>query len=70
MSKKMNIPEFGPLAGVRVVFSAIEIAGPFSAQMLAEWGLKLSGSKMWHTRIHPCAPNYPEYSRRNCMLCP
>ena len=38
MAKKINTPEFGPLSGVRVVFSAMEIAGPFSAQMMAEWG--------------------------------
>ena len=30
--------KFGPLSGLRVVFSGIEIAGPFAGQMFAEWG--------------------------------
>ncbi len=66
MSKKVNTPKFGPLAGLRVVFSAIEIAGPFSAQMLAEWGAEV----IWveHTAYADTIrvqPNYPELSRRN-----
>jgi L-carnitine CoA-transferase len=32
------MPGFGPLQGVTVVYSAIEIAGPTSAALLAEWG--------------------------------
>ena len=35
----LPMPKFGPLAGLRVVFSGIEIAGPFAGQMFAEWGL-------------------------------
>src|SRR5581483_11694758 len=31
-------PDFGPLAGVRVVFSGVAVAGPFAAQLMAEWG--------------------------------
>ena len=31
-------PDFGPLAGVRVVCSGSALAGPFSAQLMAEWG--------------------------------
>lgn len=66
MSKKVNTPKFGPLEGVRVVFSAIEIAGPFSAQMLAEWGAEV----IWvehssYTDTIRVQPNYPELSRRN-----
>lgn len=66
MSKKLNTPKFGPLSGVRVVFSAIEIAGPFSAQMLAEWGAEV----IWIENVAYAdtirvQPNYPEYSRRN-----
>lgn len=66
MSNTLNTPEFGPLKGVRVVFSAIEIAGPFSAQMLAEWGAEV----IWveHTAYADTIrvqPNYPELSRRN-----
>lgn len=28
----LPMPKFGPLAGLRVVFSGIEIAGPFAGQ--------------------------------------
>ena len=41
MSTTLNTPVFGPLSGVRVIMSAIEIAGPFSAQLLAEWGAEV-----------------------------
>ncbi|EAK5229913.1 L-carnitine CoA-transferase [Campylobacter jejuni] len=62
----MNTPKFGPLSGVRVVFSAIEIAGPFSAQTLAEWGAEviwIEHSKYADTiRVQH---NYKELSRRN-----
>jgi len=66
MPKTLNTPKFGPLSGVRVLFSAIEIAGPFSAQMLAEWGAEV----IWveHTAYADTIrvqPNYPELSRRN-----
>lgn len=33
----LPMPKFGPLAGLRVVFSGIEIAG----QMFAEWGAEV-----------------------------
>lgn len=33
-----NIPAFGNLNGLKVVYSAVEIAGPVAAQILAEWG--------------------------------
>lgn len=33
-----NIPVFGNLQGLKVVYSAVEIAGPQSAQLMAEWG--------------------------------
>ncbi|WP_172201446.1 L-carnitine CoA-transferase [Campylobacter sp. RM16188] len=63
---KFNTPKFGPLSGVRVVFSAMEIAGPFSAQMLAEWGAEviwIENSKYPDTiRVQE---NYKELSRRN-----
>jgi len=38
MNKSMNIPAFGNLEGLKVVYSAVEIAGPQSAQLMAEWG--------------------------------
>lgn len=33
-----NIPEFGPLKGVKVINAALSVAGPFAAQLMAEWG--------------------------------
>lgn len=41
MTEHLPMPQFGPLAGVRVVFSGIEIAGPFAGQMFAEWGAEV-----------------------------
>ncbi|OWS79782.1 crotonobetainyl-CoA--carnitine CoA-transferase [Escherichia coli] len=38
----LPMPKFGPLAGLRVVFSGIEIAGPFAGQMFAEWTTRSS----------------------------
>ncbi|OED45114.1 L-carnitine CoA-transferase [Endozoicomonas sp. (ex Bugula neritina AB1)] len=66
MSKKVSTPEFGPLHGVSVVFSALEIAGPFPAQMMAEWGAEV----IWieHTKYDDTIrvqKNYRELSRRN-----
>lgn len=66
MTKKVQTPKFGPLHGMKVVFSAIEIAGPFSAQMFAEWGAEV----IWiehsaYTDTIRVQPNYPELSRRN-----
>ncbi|STJ16565.1 crotonobetainyl-CoA:carnitine CoA-transferase [Escherichia coli] len=34
----LPMPKFGPLAGLRVVFSGIEIAGPFAGQMFRRMG--------------------------------
>ncbi|MCW7754571.1 L-carnitine CoA-transferase [Desulfobotulus sp. H1] len=66
MTQALNTPEFGPLQGVRVVFSAIEIAGPFAAQMLAEWGAEV----IWIENVAygdtiRVQKNYPHLSRRN-----
>lgn len=62
----LNTPSFGPLAGVKVAFSAMEVAGPFSAQMLAEWGAEviwIENSKYPDTiRVQK---NYKELCRRN-----
>lgn len=38
MAKHTDIPEFGPLSGVRVLNSSISIAGPICADMMADWG--------------------------------
>ena len=63
---KLSTPSFGPLAGVKVAFSAMEVAGPFSAQMLAEWGAEviwIENSKYPDTiRVQK---NDKELSRRN-----
>ena len=66
MSKQVQTPVFGPLSGVRVVLSGIEIAGPFSAQMLAEWGAEV----IWIENVAyfdtiRIQKNYSQLSRRN-----
>lgn len=33
----LPMPKFGPLAGLRVVFSGIEIAGPFAEKRDPVW---------------------------------
>ncbi|STM57792.1 crotonobetainyl-CoA:carnitine CoA-transferase [Escherichia coli] len=60
------MPKFGPLAGLRVVFSGIEIAGPFAGQMFAEWGAEVIWIEnvAWADTIR-VQPNYPQLSRRN-----
>lgn len=62
----LPMPKFGPLAGLRVVFSGIEIAGPFAGQMFAEWGAEV----IWIENVARAdtirvQPNYPQLSRRN-----
>lgn len=36
--RRTDIPQFGPLQGVKVVHSSISIAGPFCAQLMADHG--------------------------------
>ena len=62
----LPMPAFGPLSGVRVVFSGIEIAGPFAGQMFAEWGAEVIWIEnvAWADTIR-VQPNYPQLSRRN-----
>jgi len=38
MAKRSDVPEFGPLSGIKMVHSSISFAGPFCAQMYAEMG--------------------------------
>ncbi|EKN67948.1 L-carnitine CoA-transferase [Schinkia azotoformans] len=38
MSTATSKPAFGNLHGLKVVYSAVEIAGPEAAQLMAEWG--------------------------------
>ena len=66
MISQLAMPEFGPLSGVRVVFSGIEIAGPFAGQMFAEWGAEVIWIEnvAWADTIR-VQPHYPQLSRRN-----
>ena len=67
MTDHLSMPVFGPLAGLKVVFSGIEIAGPFAGQMFAEWGAEAIRSEnvAWADTIR-VPPNYPQFSR--CKL--
>lgn len=38
MEKITNMPAFGNLQGLKVIYSAVEIAGPVAAELMAEWG--------------------------------
>ncbi len=38
MTVAYEVPAFGPLQGVKVVYSAVEIAVPTTCQIMAEWG--------------------------------
>lgn len=38
MAKGQSMPAFGNLQGLKVVYSAVEIAGPVAAEIMAEWG--------------------------------
>ncbi|MDM3746928.1 L-carnitine CoA-transferase [Proteus mirabilis] len=66
MTEHLPMPQFGPLAGVRVVFSGIEISGPFAGQMFAEWGAEVIWIEnvAWADTIR-VQPHYPQLSRRN-----
>ncbi|HGN1267868.1 TPA: L-carnitine CoA-transferase [Proteus mirabilis] len=66
MTEHLPMPQFGPLAGVRVVFSGIEIAGPFAGQMFAEWGAEVIWIEnvAWADTIR-VQPHYPQLSHRN-----
>ncbi|BCX80149.1 L-carnitine CoA-transferase [Campylobacter sp. 19-13652] len=50
----LDTPKFGVLAGVRVVFSAMEVAAPFAAGLMAEWGAEV----IWIEN-----PKYPDTIR-------
>lgn len=42
MSIEKNIPAFGNLQGLKVVYAAVEIAAPEAAQLMAEWGAEVT----------------------------
>lgn len=58
--------EIRAVGKLRVVFSGIEIAGPFAGQMFAEWGAEVIWIEnvAWADTIR-VQPNYPQLSRRN-----
>ena len=47
-----EVPDFGPLAGVRVVHSGQAVAGPFAAELMAEFGADV----IWVE--NPLAPDF------------
>jgi L-carnitine CoA-transferase len=48
MSKGTKIPAFGNLQGLKVVYSAVEIAAPTAAALMAEWGADVT----WIENVH------------------
>ena len=67
MTTHLPMPAFGPLAGLRVVFSGIEIAGPFAGQMFAEWGAEVTWIEnvAWADTIRV----QPNYRAATCARC-
>ena len=66
MNNNLGTPQFGNLSGVRVVFSAVEVAGPTPAHLMADWGAEV----IWieHSKYGDTIrdqKNYQEVSRRN-----
>lgn len=41
MATSSVVPPFGPLQGLKVVYSAVEIAAPSAAALMAEWGAEV-----------------------------
>lgn len=54
MTKRVEVPQFGPLQGVRVAHSSVSIAGPFAVDVMAEWGADV----IWIEN-----PNIPDLAR-------
>lgn len=66
MSKGSKMPNFGNLQGLKVVFSAIELAGPWGAQMMAEWGADVTWiENVGYEDTIRAQRNYCELDRRN-----
>jgi L-carnitine CoA-transferase len=66
MPKGLQMPIFGNLQGLRVAFSGIEVAGPWGAQMMAEWGADVTWIEhvAYDDQIR-LELNYCELDRRN-----
>jgi L-carnitine CoA-transferase len=66
MPKSSKMPVFGNLQGLRVAFSGIEVAGPWGAQMMAEWGADVTWIEhvAFEDQIR-LEQNYCELDRRN-----
>lgn len=61
-----DMPIFGPLQGLKVVFSAMEVAGAFGPQMMAEWGADVTWIEhVKHDDSLRVERNYAELDRRN-----
>ncbi|WP_258361132.1 L-carnitine CoA-transferase [Moorella sulfitireducens (nom. illeg.)] len=41
MAKRTDIPEFGPLSGIKVVHATMSVAGPIAAQLMADYGAEV-----------------------------
>ena len=71
--KASNIPQAGPLNGVKVVLSGIEYAGPWAAQKMAEWGANviwIENTKSGDTlRLQPTAENDARNRRSIALDC-
>ena len=66
MSKNVKMPIFGNLQGLRVVFSGVEIAGPWGPQMMAEWGADVTWiEQVAYEDSLRVQMNYRELDRRN-----
>jgi L-carnitine CoA-transferase len=66
MTENSKAPTFGPLQGLKVVFSAREVSGALGPQMMAEWGADV----IWieHVKYEDslrAQRNYVELDRRN-----
>lgn len=53
--KQRDIPQFGPLSGVRVAHATNSVAGPFAAQLMADYGAEVTWLE------NSLAPDYLRY---------
>ena len=71
--KAADIPQAGPLAGVKAVLSGIEYAGPWAAQKMAEWGADVIWIENTHggdtLRLQPTKENDARNRRSIALDC-